>query len=648
MVVCTLDIENKIKRFQRAAELGNSDAMFNLAIIYMDGQAVEQSDEKAIEYFQRAAVLGNSDAMFNLAIIYMNGQGAEQSDEKAIEYFQRAAENGNSDAMFNLAISYMDGQGVEQSDEKAIEYYQRAAELGNSEAMFNLSVCYKEGYGVVKSDEKAVEYYREAANAGHDRAMFNLALSYRLGLGVEQSDEEAVKYYQQAADAGNSNAMFNLAVCYKHGYGVIQSDKKAVKYYQQAADAGNNSAIFNLATSYKLGQGVERSDEIAVKYYKEGVELGDGRAMFCLALCYKFGEGCEKAHTISERMFRQAYDNGYNEALRYLPHPSLSKYVYPALEEHHADRVEEVKQAFSEFQDAIIEVMKSHLYTERKAVYHFTRWCAIESILPKVKSVDSKNVIRLYHEDYMNDPDEGRSLLSLIEQGKLAAEYQNVADFMARVLNQRSTLTQDAATYMASFTMESDRLDLWRAYGSDGDGFCLKIDIEQTDTHIWSQGKFDTEACIDEEQEQIYLYKLYRVEYEEDKKKEKLEKLLIALTPLFEITGTLNKKVKEEIQKTLFYMLGEIVYLFKDAQYSSEKEVRMFQRLSLDQVSIDESDIGKLYQPTGPILFMGDNSEIMIGPKVCNRRAVELSLRKRLQINGFHKTNVTHSSVKYR
>ncbi|MEZ8021390.1 DUF2971 domain-containing protein [Vibrio splendidus] len=644
--------EKAIEYYLAAAELGHSDAMFNLAISYERGEGVEKSLEKAIEYYKKAIELDHSNATFNLAIKYEFGKGVEKSPEIAFEYYQKAAELGHSNAMFYMAVSYEHGEGVERSIEKAFEYYQKAADLGSANAMFNLAISYQNSEGTEQSWDKAIEYYCKAAELGHSNAAFNLALKYELGHGVEQSFEKATEYYQMGAELGHSKATFNLAVCYERGEGVEQSFDKAVEYYLKAAELGHTNAMFNLAISYERGEGVEQSYEKAFEYYQQASALDNRKAMFNLALLTRRGLGCEKSQTKSEELFQNLYDLGDKSALRYLPHPSLRKYVYPALTKECSNNgiEEDVKRAFSQLQEAVIDIMESCEYKENKPIYHFTRWPAIQSILPKKPSESSRNVIRLYHEDYMNDPSEGKSLDMIIQSGKLDSKFHEVANFMNEALEQRSSLTQDASTYMASFTKSSDRLDLWRAYGSDGDGFCLKINITQTVGHIWSQAKFDADADADKDNvgEKNHLYKLYNVQYKQHEKQEKLEELLAALKPLHEIATTLSEVVQKEIKKTIFYMLGEVVYLFKDEQYSSEKEVRMFQRLSLNEVCIDESEIGKLYKPTGPILFTGEDSEIIIGPKVEKPRVAELSLRKRLQVNGFYKTKVTHSKVKYR
>ncbi len=65
--------------YQKAADLGNADAMFNLGWLYEDGNGVEQSYEKAAELYQKAADLGNAIAMNNMGLLYESGYGVNQS-----------------------------------------------------------------------------------------------------------------------------------------------------------------------------------------------------------------------------------------------------------------------------------------------------------------------------------------------------------------------------------------------------------------------------------------------------------------------------------------------------------------------------------------------------------------------------------------
>ena len=55
------------------------------------GIGVAQDIQQAIEWWQRAAALGNADAMFNLGVCFAKGVGVAQDKQQAIEWLQRAA-----------------------------------------------------------------------------------------------------------------------------------------------------------------------------------------------------------------------------------------------------------------------------------------------------------------------------------------------------------------------------------------------------------------------------------------------------------------------------------------------------------------------------------------------------------------------------
>ena len=75
-----------------------------------------------MEYYLKAAEKGNDNALFNIGLLYDNGERVEQDYSKAMEYYLKAAEKGNVDAFYNIGYLYENGYGVEQDHLKAIEY----------------------------------------------------------------------------------------------------------------------------------------------------------------------------------------------------------------------------------------------------------------------------------------------------------------------------------------------------------------------------------------------------------------------------------------------------------------------------------------------------------------------------------------------
>jgi tetratricopeptide (TPR) repeat protein len=120
--------------FQQAADLGNTDAMVELAETYSTSAA------DALRWFQKAADAGNSQAMLSLGGLYLVGSDAvAQSDEEAARWFQKAVDKKNPSGMYNLAGLYEEGRGVPRDAEKAKQLYREAAALGNTLAETRLT-----------------------------------------------------------------------------------------------------------------------------------------------------------------------------------------------------------------------------------------------------------------------------------------------------------------------------------------------------------------------------------------------------------------------------------------------------------------------------------------------------------------------------
>lgn len=73
---------------------GSSVASFYLGMAYEQGYLVNRSLSAARKHYQRAADAGNPEAEYNLAVFYTNGWGGVKDTVKAKELLQSAAEGG--------------------------------------------------------------------------------------------------------------------------------------------------------------------------------------------------------------------------------------------------------------------------------------------------------------------------------------------------------------------------------------------------------------------------------------------------------------------------------------------------------------------------------------------------------------------------
>ena len=162
---------SKMNRILKLANSGRASAMFELGVMYDEGQGVEQDYKVAAEWYLKAANLGDASAMSNLGVMYDRGQGVEQDYTKAAELYRQAATLGCTSGMNNLGELYREGSGVTQDFEEALVWYSKAANLGNSESMFMLGLMYQNGQGVAQSHGTAAEWVRKAVESGHQGAV---------------------------------------------------------------------------------------------------------------------------------------------------------------------------------------------------------------------------------------------------------------------------------------------------------------------------------------------------------------------------------------------------------------------------------------------------------------------------------------------
>ena len=129
------------------------------ALRHMAGKRRDKGDyEGAFEYWTKAADLGDMIAHYNLGIMYMNGEGVEEDEEKAVYHWEKAAIGGHPYARYNLACY----EGENGNIERAVNHYIIAANLGLEESMKALWGAFKHG-DITKEDLEATLRSHKAA-----------------------------------------------------------------------------------------------------------------------------------------------------------------------------------------------------------------------------------------------------------------------------------------------------------------------------------------------------------------------------------------------------------------------------------------------------------------------------------------------------
>lgn len=81
-----------------AAEAGDIMAQIELAEMYVDGTAIEQSEAEALKWYLKAAEQGEALAQANVGLMYERGEGVEKNYAEALKWHVKAAEQGFPEA----------------------------------------------------------------------------------------------------------------------------------------------------------------------------------------------------------------------------------------------------------------------------------------------------------------------------------------------------------------------------------------------------------------------------------------------------------------------------------------------------------------------------------------------------------------------
>jgi TPR repeat protein len=304
--------EQSIDNIKQAAEDGDPEAQYLLAIAYHQGEEVTADLERAAYWLRRAATRGFSRAQFAYGQrLYWGWGDTEPNKIDGFDWWLIAAENGNASAMLEIGYTYLHGrEGVPKQDlAKAKEYFNQALSVGGVEAETALGRLYAiKGIEAQKAgnieafeeaSEKKLAYYQKAAQKGSSTAMYWLALMYRYGDYVKLDLQKAIEWYKESTSAGDSDAALELGQLYldesKTGLRKAQPEE-AAKYFRIAIELGSETAKIELADLIKKGK-IEVTSETAqeaIQIYEQAVADGSLRAATRLSDIYLKGELAEK------------------------------------------------------------------------------------------------------------------------------------------------------------------------------------------------------------------------------------------------------------------------------------------------------------------------------------------------------------------
>ncbi len=175
---------------------------------FMQGkQAYEEHDyAKAFSLLKPAAEAGNPNAQYYLAILYDFGRGTKVNHEEANMWYLKSAQQGNDDAQYNLAISYRRGEGIEQDEHKTVYWLSKSAANGDADAMSVLT-DYAQDAEFSDAQYALACIYRDGVKLTGD---LTLNPNERDNQNIAPDAEQYKFWLQKAAESGNPEAIKEL------------------------------------------------------------------------------------------------------------------------------------------------------------------------------------------------------------------------------------------------------------------------------------------------------------------------------------------------------------------------------------------------------------------------------------------------------
>lgn len=100
-----------------------------------------ESLQEAVKQYEHAANLGDRDAMNSLGDMYFAGECLEQNKVEAFKWYKKAAKKGQIEAMLKVYDMHSKGDSVGITDEKAFKLYEEAAFLKRDVAtLFDVTI----------------------------------------------------------------------------------------------------------------------------------------------------------------------------------------------------------------------------------------------------------------------------------------------------------------------------------------------------------------------------------------------------------------------------------------------------------------------------------------------------------------------------
>ena len=168
-----------------ASKINNPVHLVIYADMYSFGLGQPNDFEKAFDLYQKAADLGNLEAMCDLGYMYLVGQGVKKDEKLSSYWFKKSADLGYVHSMRDIGQNYLFACGVDKNIDEAKRYFELASQNNYSHGTTDLARCLMEEDG----EDKITDLFLLALQQDYERTFRDLV---ELGFDIKALKEEHV------------------------------------------------------------------------------------------------------------------------------------------------------------------------------------------------------------------------------------------------------------------------------------------------------------------------------------------------------------------------------------------------------------------------------------------------------------------------
>ncbi|KAI8886661.1 HCP-like protein [Backusella circina FSU 941] len=353
----TQDLSMAVSYFKRAYTIGNIDATYKLASMYLHGYGVSQDLKKAFSLLNEAADMGYNEAyetlnnfnpddeeskleavrkmlevsaetghvlsQYKLGILALDTKSSYNNIKEAIKWLEMVSDGGFINAHYSLGLLLETDNSSEKEYQKIVSLYQMAADKGHEQASFRLAQLYH--HKPERDYVEAFSLYTLAAQQGYQPAQLAICVSSKLvwermrnqlpdnAMTGELDYVSCFRMWENLAERGDVELQYNLGMMYEEN-NVDLALSEAARWYSRAADCSHNLALYHLGRLYEFGRGVNQDYSKAIKYYQIASKLGNTDALYQLGVIYQDGKGIEQNTKKAIGYYTQAAEKGNSMA----------------------------------------------------------------------------------------------------------------------------------------------------------------------------------------------------------------------------------------------------------------------------------------------------------------------------------------------